>query len=177
MIHLLWGLLNLFLLVVFFKTLYQSAFILSKELSRFSLLVLVLGVLSHACRPGKEVTEEKNQVWENERVAEMESPTLRQPEIMVEDQLLFDRKISYFYGKDSLGNRVIAKAFWSQSGLQAFTQSHLESFTIHNGTYSDMEHPENSLNGTYYVAHVREDWYLLGFKAFTQSRQFRGTIL
>lgn len=175
MLYILWGLLNLFLFGIFIRTLYQAAVILYKELSRFSALVLLLGMISYACGSGKEEPEEKA-VWDNEKAAKMDPLPPGSKELVVEDRLTYSRKIDYFTGEDSLGNKIIARAVWKENGLKAFTQNHLEHFSINDGIYSDTEHPENSLNGTYYRAIVREEWYLLGLKVATYTQQFKGIM-
>lgn len=171
MIHILWGLLNLVLFIFFLKTLYHAALILNKELSRFSLFILLLGLVSYACRPGNGKTEEIIS-WENEKMAEIENPPIGGREVLVEDGLTFTRKISYFYGKDSLGNKILAKALWSETGIQAFTQHHLKSLSILNADAID--DPSESPT---YMAHVSEEWYLLGIKILTNDKQLIGKIL
>lgn len=172
MIHILWGLLNLFLLVVFIKTLYQSALILNKELSRFSAVVLLLGLISYACGPGNEVPEEKV-VWDNEKVAETDPLPSGEKELVVEDRLAYSWKIKYYTGKDSLGNKIIAKAVWIENGLKAFTQNHLEWFDIDCAGCTDAG---NSADDPSFVVRIREEWYLLGFRVYTVTKNLKGPM-
>jgi len=176
MIYILWGLLNLFLLGFFIKTLYQSALILNKELSRFSIVILVLGLVSYACQPDAKAPDEIT-VWENPEAVEVESSPIGGREILVEKGLTYTRKVDYLYGKDSLGNRIIAKAFWRDNGLRAFTKPNLVYFSVSHGDLSDSNDRNNSLKGPFYQAHLDEEWYLLGIKVLTHSRQLRGTLL
>lgn len=175
MLYVLWGLLNLALLFFFLKTLYQSALILSKELSRVSLIILVVGLLSYACQPGAKVPEQIT-FWENPEAAEVESSPIGGREILAEEGLTYTRKVGYLYGKDSLGNRIIAKAFWQDNGLRAFTNPNLVHFSVFHGDFSGRGSRENSLKGPFYQAYIDEEWYLLGIKVFTHSRQLRGTL-
>lgn len=176
MIYVLWGLLNLFLLGFFIKTLYQSALILNKELSRFSIVILVLGLVSYACQPYAKPPDEIS-VWENPEAAEVESSPIGGREILAEKGLTYTRKVDYLYGKDSLGNKIIAKAFWRDNGLRAFTKPKLVYFSVFHGDFSDLDDRNNSLKGPVYQAHLDEEWYLLGIRILTHSRQIKGTLL
>lgn len=92
---------------------------------------------------------------------------------MVEDRLTYTRKINYSLGEDSLGKKIIAKAFWTETGLEAFTERHLTSFLILNAAIDeDKQHP----GGPTYRADVSEEWYLLGAKVFTSRKQYMGEI-
>lgn len=175
MMHVLWGILNFVLLVFFIRAVCQAVLILHRELSYFTLIILILGVLSYAFRSGRGQAEVAGS-WQNKKVAELESSPPEGREVVAEDRLTYSRKVNYFYGKDSLGNRIIAKALWSDTGLSAFTQRRIESFSVHHADFRDTGEPKNSLAGPYYQAYVAEDWNLLGFKVFSNYRMVRGSI-
>ncbi len=175
MMHVAWGVVNFVLLVFFIRAVGQAVLILYREMGYLTLIFLLLGVLSFAFRPGRGQGEEVVS-WQNTETKEMETSPPEGHEAVVEDMLTYTRKINYFYGKDSTGRKIVAKALWSDTGLSAFTQRRLERFSVLQTDFKDRIEPKNSLAGPYYEAYVAEDWNLLGFRLFSNYRTIRGRI-
>ena len=167
MLEIIWGILNIGILVYFIIICFKAAKIIRENLGGLATLVFVLGLLSFM---GKK--EEDNSFKSFNLQEEKKDTVLNYvgnsygKDVLLEDNLATQIRASIMYGKDSTGKKLL-KATASRDGFVS-------------GTYWEPSHflvskLDNRNNYEYLVIGTLE-WKILGIRLYTESKKFNGKI-
>jgi len=173
MIYLIWGLLNIGLIIYFLTICIKVTKLVREKMGLFVTVFFVLTLLSFIGNANKDSyrkTANSNQTktWNN---TSEDSLTLHIPafqRIEMEKNLVTSYELVVLYGKDRNDNIVPLSASTSNSGFIAGTEWIPKSIEI------DKTNDNNKYN--YSVTGIVE-WHLLGTTVYTQMKRFNGTIM
>jgi hypothetical protein len=166
MMHILWGLLNICLLILFFKASYSATILLAGKIGRFSSFVLIFGFVSYSCQNKNVDIDQTHKKWENPEAKQLGEDVGKIEGVVVENGLIYDYRIDYVLKEDSTGAKKISRATFGGAGVSLFTQRKINDFVVQSAS------AEEPLQ---YFANVTEDWYILGLKVFTTYNSFKNS--
>jgi hypothetical protein len=167
MLEIIWGILNIGILVYFIMICFKAAKIIKENLGGLATLVFVLGLLSYM---GKK---EEDNSFKSFDLQEQKKDTVQNylgntysKEVLLEDNLATKISASIMYGKDKTGKKLL-RATASRDGFVS-------------GTYWEPSHflvskLDNKDNYEYQVIGSME-WKILGIRLYTEYKEFNGKI-
>ncbi|MBP6759067.1 MAG: hypothetical protein KA133_07435 [Flavobacterium sp.] len=167
MLEIIWGILNIGILVYFTIICFKAAKIIRENLGGWATLVFVLGLLSFM-----EKKEEDNS-FKSFNLQEEKKDTVQNyvgnsygKDVLLEDNLATQIRARIMYGKDSTGKKLL-KATASRDGFV--------SGTYWNPSHFLVSKLDNKDNYEYDVIGTLE-WKILGIRLYTESKEFIGKI-
>jgi len=173
MMYLIWGLLNIGLLIYFLTICFKVIKLVREKMGLFVTVLFVIMLLSfigNAYKDSYNKTTNSNQTktWENTSEDSLNLYTSYLPRIEMENNLVTSYYLDVFYGKDKNDYLVPKSAYTSKNGLNAGTKWTPISI--------ELKETNDKNKYTYFVYGV-VDWNLLGTVIYTQEKRFKGTIV
>jgi len=167
MLEIIWGILNIGILVYFIIICFKAAKIIRENLGGWATLVFVLGLLSFM---GKK---EEDNSFKSFNLQEEKKDTVQNyvgnsygKDVLLEDNLATKIRAHISYGEDSTGKKLL-KATASRDGFI--------SGTYWNPSHFLVSKLDNKDNYEYDVIGTLE-WKILGIRLYTESKEFIGKI-
>ncbi|MFT3752053.1 MAG: hypothetical protein QM800_03985 [Paludibacter sp.] len=167
MMYLLWGLLNIGLLIYFVTIYFKAIKLVRREIGFVAAIVLVIGLLSFCSGGNKKADANKAKEW---TFASRDSLSPKQNTFLIvelQKNLISKYTLEIVAGKDSNNVNVPISAYTFTNGFILGTNWKGESIFV------DKTRDNNKF--TYYVAGIVE-WQLLGMTVYTQHKTFNGTL-
>ena len=171
MIYLIWGLLNVGLLIYFLTICINAIKLVRREIGLFAAIVFVIGLLSFCSRQNdddKATNSNKTKTWtftSEDSLTQKPTSFLRHE---LQSNLISKYELEVIYRKDRNNVNVPISAYISTNGFILGTNWKGESIFV------DKTNDNNKFH--YYVTGVVE-WHLLGMTVYTQHKTFNGTVL
>jgi hypothetical protein len=168
MLELIWGILNVFLLIYFIIICFKSVRIVKEKLGLFASFIFVIGLLSFISKPDK-----KNLTGKNIDVINQTNPKKAFNgnsffrEITLEDNLTSKIGLSILVGENET-ELIILNANCYRSGFISGTNWNLKNIEI------DKE--KNKKYCTYFIRGIME-WKILGITIYSEYKSFNGNAL
>lgn len=171
--YLIWGLLNIGLLIYFLTICFKVTKLIREKMGLFVTVFFVLTLLSFIGNANKESysksgNSNQTKTWEN---TSKDSLNLYMPNlsrIEMENNLVTSYNLEVFYVKDKNNNIVPKSAYTSNTGLIAGTKW--------TPILIDINETNDKNKYSYTVIGV-VDWNLLGITFYSQNKSFNGNIL
>jgi hypothetical protein len=163
MLELIWGLLNIAILIYFVIICFKSTKVIKEKLGIFASLIFVLGLLSFIVKPSDEESKSK--------IFDLQNPTIKQnmfkentfsTRIILEENLTTSIEMSIMFGENK--NKLIS-AQTNRSGFVSGTNWNVENVTIEKSKTD---------NKCFYNVSGRLEWKILGLKIYSESKYFKG---
>lgn len=172
MIYLIWGLLNIGLIIYFLIICMKVIKLVREKMGLFVAIIFVLMSLSFIGNANKDSISKRansNQAktWENTSEDSLSRHILTSQRIEMENNFVTSYFLDVFYGKDCRKNIVPTSAYTSNTGFVAGTKWIPLSIEIKD------TNEKNKYN--YSVTGVVE-WNLLGTTFYSQQKKFKGSI-
>jgi hypothetical protein len=171
MIHLIWGLLNIGLLIYFLTICFNAIKLVRREIGLLAAIVFVIGLLSfcgHENKTDKEANSNKTKIWTFVSKDSLTQKPTSFLQVELERNLISKYDLEVIYGKDRNNVNVPISAYTATDGFVIGTNWRGESIVV------DKTNDNNKFH--YSVAGVVE-WHLLGITVYTQPKTFTGTLL
>ena len=168
--YLIWGLLNIGLLIYFLTICFNAIKLVRREIGLFAAIVFVIGLLSFCSRQNnddKATNSNKTKTWtfvSEDSLTQKPTSFLRHE---LQRNMISKYDLTIIYGKDGNDVNVPISAYTSTNGFILGTNWKGESIFV------DKTNDNNKFH--YYVTGVVE-WHLLGMTVYTQLKTFDGTI-
>lgn len=167
MLEIIWGILNIGILIYFIIICFKAAKIIRENLGGWATLVFVLGLLSFMGRKEEDNSFKSFNLQEEKKdVVQKSSEYSRSKEILLEDNLATQIKARIMYGKDSTGKKLL-KATASRDGFVSGTYWEPSHFLV--SKLDNKDNYEYDVIGTL-------GWKILGIRLYTESKRFNGKI-
>jgi hypothetical protein len=173
MMYLIWGLLNIGILIYFLTICFKVTKLVREKMGLFVtvfFVIMLLSFIGNANKDSYSKTTNSNQTktWNNSSEDSLTFYTSYLPRIEMEKNLVTSYSLEVFYGKDKNNHIVPKSAYTSNTGFIAGTK----------WTPISIEIKETSDKNKYsYSVLGVVDWNLLGTTIYTQQKRFNGTIL
>lgn len=167
MLEIIWGILNIGILVYFTIICFKATKIIRENLGGLATLVFVLGLLSFMGKNEEDNSFKSFNLQEEKKdVVPKSSEYSRSKEILLEDNLATKIRATIYYNKNNTGI-ILLDGMASRDGFVS-------------GTYWEPSHflvskLDNKDNYEYQVIGTLE-WKILGIRLYTESKQFNGKI-
>lgn len=171
MLYLIWGLLNIGLLIYFFAICFKAIKLVRRDIGLFAAIVFVIGLLSFCNNDNNSDITKKSNKAKEWTFATKDSLTLNSSSFLryeLTRNLISKYTLDLVYGKDSNNINVPLSANTSTNGFIVGTNWIGQSIFVNKTTDNNKFH--------YFVTGVVE-WHLLGMRVYTQLKTFDGTIL
>lgn len=169
--YLLWGALNVWLLLYFLLTCFRSVKLVREHLGGLAVVVLVFGSLSFISSDDEPsaVTENKaNDFALRFRYADsLPVVTHDSREIILSETLLAKKKLRVRYEKDMKGRIVSVSGWSSYEGFYLWTE-----WQPGEALLNQMD----DASWFTYTVHASEDWKLLGVRVFNDVETYEGQV-
>lgn len=167
MLEIIWGILNIGILVYFIIICFKAAKIIRENLGGWATLVFVLGLLSFMGKKEEDNSFKSFNLQEEKKdVVPKSSEYSRSKEILLEDNLATKIRAQIMYGKDGTEKKLL-EGTASRDGFV--------SGTYWKPSHFDVSKLDNKDNYEYDVIGSME-WKILGITLYTESKQFNGKI-
>lgn len=169
--YLIWGLLNIGLLVYFLSICFSAVKLVRREIGLFAAIVFVIGLLSFCNRQNSDEemkNSNKTKMWtftSEDSLSQKPTSFLRHE---LGKNLISRYDLEIIYRKDSNDINVPISAYTSTNGFTIGTNWRGESIIVNKTNDNDKFH--------YYVTGIVE-WHLFGITVYTQLKKFDGTVL
>jgi hypothetical protein len=167
--YLIWGLLNVVLLIYFLTICFNAIKLVRREIGLFAAIVFVIGLLSFCSRQNNDdEVKNSNKTWtftSEDSLTQKPTSFLRHE---LERNLISRYVLEIIYRKDRNNINVPISAYTSTNGFTIGTNWRGESIIVNKTNDNNKFH--------YYVSGVVE-WHLLGMTVYTQLKKFDGTVL
>lgn len=167
MLEIIWGILNIGILVYFIMICFKAAKIIKENLGGLATLVFVLGLLSYM---GKK---EEDNSFKSFDLQEQKKDTVQNyvgnsfsKEILLEDNLATTIRATISYGEDKTGKKLL-KATAPRDGFVCGT--------YWKPSYFNVSKIDNQNNYEYQLIGSME-WKILGNRLYTEYKEFNGKI-
>jgi hypothetical protein len=167
MLEIIWGILNIGILVYFIMICFKAAKIIKENLGGLATLVFVLGLLSYM---GKK---EEDNSFKSFDLQEQKKDTVQNyvgntysKQVLLEDNLATKISASIMYGKDKTGKKLL-RATAPRDGFVSGTYWKPSHFIVSK--------LDNKDNYEYQVIGSME-WKILGIRLYTEYKEFNGKI-
>jgi hypothetical protein len=168
MLELLWGTLNIAILIYFLIICFKVTKIVRENLGIFATLIFVFGLMSFIGNQKEENTENKifNLQYETEKSEhnKFDGNTYLREKIL-ENNLMTDIHISISFGENSIEKKLLTSYVY-RNGFVSGTDwktSNINVSKLDNNNY------QYNVTGTI-------DWKILGIKFYTELKEFNGEI-
>jgi hypothetical protein len=165
MLELIWGLINIAILIYFVIICFKSTKVIKEKLGIFASLIFVLGLLSFIAKPSDE--ESKSEIFD------LQNPTIKQntfkgntfsTRIILEENLTTTIGMSIMFGENE--NKLIS-AQTNRSGFVSGTNWNVENVSIEKSKTD---------NKCFYNVSGTLEWKILGLKIYSESKYFKGEV-
>lgn len=173
MMYLIWGLLNIGILIYFLTICFKVTKLVREKMGLFVTVFFVLMLLSFIGNANKDryskiANLNQNKTWNNTSEDSLTFYMSYLPRIEMENNLVTSYYLDVLYGKDKNDYIVPKSADASKNGLNSGTK----------WTTLTIEIKETNVKNKYsYSVFGVVDWNLLGTIIYTQNKRFNGTIL
>ncbi len=169
MLELIWGILNITVLVYFIIICFKSTKIIREKLGILASLIFVFGLLSFISRPNDE--NSKANVFELENQTRKAKPKAFNENTYfisktLEDNLMSKIELSVKYGENEKGKKLLT-AFIDRSGFVSGTSWKTEMVSVEKSIIK---------NKCLYRISGTLEWRLLGLKIYSQPKDFNGEM-
>ncbi len=166
MLELIWGILNIIILIYFIIICFQATKIIRENLGGMATLILVLGLLSFKVKSKDE--NDKIKTFDLQNISQEPEKFERNTHLKgkkLEENLLTDFHMLIKYGEDNNEIKLLT-AYVNRTGIEMGTEwkpSTVFLNKVHNNLY------EYHISGSI-------DWEILGIRFYTQLKEFDGKI-
>lgn len=167
MLELIWGILNISLLIYFFVICFKVIKLIRKNLGLLATLIFAFGILSFVSKPNNEKEVKQFKIIDQTKITDEEkiSDHIFNEEIIIEDKLITKIHASITFKEYNQEFRL------------------LNAYTYRNGFVSgiDWEAKEIDIDkinsNTYkYTISGKKDWNLLGIQIFSELKDYKGFL-
>ena len=172
MIYLLWGLLNIGLLIYFLIISFKVIKLIREKLGLFETVFFVIILLSLIGSANKDSYNRKTnsngtETWTFTSKDSISQPINLSTCIVLEKNLISKYQLDVIYGKDKKGMNCPVSAFSSTNGFILGTNWKAESIMVSK---------TNDNQKFQYIVNGIVEWHLLGITIYTQAKTYKGTI-
>jgi len=170
MMYLIWGLLNIGLLIYFLTICFNAVKLVRREIGLFAAIVFVIGLLSFCSRQNdddKATNSNKTKTWtftSEDSLTQKPTSFLRHE---LESNWISKYDLEVIYRKDTNNINVPISAYTSTNGFTIGTNWRGESIIVNK---------TDDNNKFYYHVNGVVEWHLLGMTVYTQLKTFKGTV-
>jgi hypothetical protein len=168
MLYLIWGLLNLGLVIYFLVICFRATKLVKEKIGLFAAVFFVLGLLSVLGQPAKDSYNKKSISWDYASVDSLNRDATYFVQIILEDNWISKKDLVVKYGTDKQGLTNIPISAYS-------TKTGFTSGTIWRPNTIKVYTTDDNNKFRYYVVGLVE-WKLLGATIYTQSKRFNGIV-
>lgn len=173
MIYLIWGLLNLGLIIYFLVICFKATKLVREKIGLFAAIFFVLGLLSFLGERAKDsynkgANSNKTDSWNFASEDSLNREGVYFVQINLESNLISKRDLGVKYGRDKQGLTNIPISAYS-------TETGFISGTIWRPITIKVNRTDDNNKFQYFVIGVVE-WKLLGATIYTQSKTFNGIV-
>lgn len=173
MLYLIWGLLNIGLLIYFLIICYKVIKIVREKMGLLAtvfFIVVLLSLIGSISKDSynKATDSKKTETWNNTSEDSLFIDTSYLPKIELENNLVTSYYLFVFYGKNKNNYLVPESAYTAQTGFVAGTKWTPMMTSLYR---------TNDKNKYSYSVYGIVHWKLLGIPIYTQQKKFKGTIL
>ena len=169
--YLIWGLLNIGLLIYFLTICFNAIKLVRREIGLFASIIFVIGLLSfcsHQSNNDKGMNSDKTKTW---TFISKDTLSKNQTSILQHElsrNLISKYEMVVISGKDKNNINIPLSAFTLTNGFTIGTNWSIKSITVNKTNDNNKFY--------YYVAGVVE-WQLLGISVYSQNKRYNGNIL
>jgi hypothetical protein len=168
MLYLIWGLLNLGLVIYFLVISFKATKLVKEKIGLFAAVFFVLGLISFLGQPATDSHNKKSISWDFASEDSLNRDATSFAQIVLEDNWISKKNLLVKYGTDKQGLiNIPISAYSSKTG---FTSG-----TIWRPNSIEVSMTDDNNKFQYYVVGVVE-WKLLGATIYTQLKRFNGII-
>lgn len=168
MLYLIWGLLNLGLVIYFLVISFKATKLVKEKIGLFAAVFFVLGLISFLGQPATDSYNKKPISWDFASEDSLNRDATYLVQIILEDNWISKKNLLVKYGTDKQGLiNIPISAYSSKTG---FTSG-----TIWRPNAIKVSMTDDNNKFQYYVVGVVE-WKLLGATIYTQLKRFNGII-
>ncbi len=172
MMYLIWGLLNIGLLIYFLTICLKATKLIRDKIGLFAAIIFVIGFLSMcnhtSTNKNNKTNTTNNDTWTFNSIDSLNNQTTTFQREELEKNLISKYFLEITYGKDKNEKYIPISAYISTNGFKLGTNLNAISITI-NKTEDN--------KGFKYIVVGTEDWNLLGTTIYTRIKTFKGIIL
>lgn len=168
MLELIWGILNIVILIYFIIICFQAVKVIRENLGGMAALILVLGLLSFKVKSKDE--NDKIKTFDLQNVSQKTAPDKIEgntylKEKKLEENLLTDFHMLIKFGEDNNEIKLLT-AYVNRTGIEMGTEWKPSTVFL------------NKVHTNLYEYHISGsiDWKISGIKFYTQAKEFNGKI-
>ena len=165
MLELIWGILNISLLIYFFVICFKVIKLIRKNLGLLATLIFAFGILSFVSKPNKEKEIKKFEILDETKITDEEkiSGHIFDENIIIEDKLTTKIRASITFKEYNQEFRLL-NAHANMNGFVSgidWEAKEIDIDKINSNTYK-------------YNITGKKDWNLLGIRIFTELKDYKG---
>ncbi|UOK42213.1 MULTISPECIES: hypothetical protein [Flavobacterium] len=162
MVEIIWGILNIAILIYFVIVCFKSTKIIREKLGVFAALIFVFGLLSFVAVPKDESSKTKSFHFSNNKF----HGNTYLKSVKLEDNLATEIELTVKFGENEKEKKILS-AHTNRNGFVSGTNWKVEAVSVENSK------KENKY--LYEVSGILE-WKILGLKIYSESKYFKGNI-
>lgn len=168
MLYLIWGLLNLGLVIYFLVIGFKATKLVKEKIGLFAAVFLVLGFLSFLGQPATDIHNNSSISWDFASEDSLNHVQTNFVQIALEDNWISKKNLLVKYGTDKRGLiNIPISAYSSKTGFSNGTIWRPKSIKVST--------TDDNNKFQYHVVGVVE-WKLLGATIYTQLKKFNGIV-